>query len=186
MDNLRDVGLGGSSPRLRGTGSGIGVRRRPSRFIPAPAGNGSSPSTTWTARSVHPRACGERATCSTCAAKIAGSSPRLRGTGTTVWTRAVKTGFIPAPAGNGCRPGTGQRRYAVHPRACGERTYSVHTVCMTGGSSPRLRGTGTAAVQRVQPSPVHPRACGERLYVSHGDNVSIGSSPRLRGTGLTM
>ncbi len=51
----------GSSPRVRGTAELIRALTEHHRFIPARAGNGSTPR--WTPRltTVHPRACGERA-----------------------------------------------------------------------------------------------------------------------------
>ena len=50
-----------------------------------------------------------------------GSSPRVRGTVScrTAGSSAVR--FIPARAGNGRADCRGDRRYPVHPRACGER-----------------------------------------------------------------
>ena len=69
------------------------------RFIPAPAGNSVN---------TVPRACGEQFQ------QAAGSSPRLRGTGSLAAS------------------------YPVHPRACGEQYAGSFDV----GSSPRLRGTG--------------------------------------------
>ena len=115
--------------------------------------------------SVHPRACGERVDI-TGADQFTGSSPRLRGNGSTNPTadpvhpracgergRAVgRAGpgqrFIPAPAGNGGQSGT-MTQSPVHPRACGERY-------------------GTMEFPDAQ-VPVHPRACGERGAV-HGDD----------------
>ncbi|SEK29668.1 hypothetical protein SAMN05444515_101344 [Ectothiorhodospira marina] len=90
-----------------------------------------------------------------------------------------------------------------HPRACGERTRSDGAGLITGGSSPRLRGTVHVGrlhggVGRVIPAPAgngppageasgiragHPRACGERFASLYTYSNSDGSSPRLRGTG---
>ncbi len=72
---------GGSSPRLRGTACHSGSGASSKRFIPAPAGNGSSLGTTVTRSPVHPRACGERCYCWVSNPSSHGSSPRLRGTG---------------------------------------------------------------------------------------------------------
>ena len=91
---------------------------------------------------------------------------------------------------------------AVHPRACGERLFSLPARQGGTGSSPRLRGTQIAAGLGVAndrfipapagnaiptnstfpPSSVHPRACGERLLPCVMLRVGAGSSPRLRGT----
>ena len=87
----------GSSPRLRGTEPSPGMR--PSRFIPAPAGNGSVMTVAQIA--------------------VTGSSPRLRGTG---WGKAGRTcngGSSPRLRGTDTMiPG---KATSVHPRACGER-----------------------------------------------------------------
>ena len=55
---IRDVG---SSPRMRGTRSGIDIDSRADRFIPAYAGNAAHSFARLLAKSVHPRVCGERA-----------------------------------------------------------------------------------------------------------------------------
>ena len=71
----------GSSPRLRGTVRNRLCVIRGNRFIPAPAGNGSTESVMSLLSTVHPRACGERDAVATPTTTIIGSSPRLRGTG---------------------------------------------------------------------------------------------------------
>ncbi len=111
----------GSSPRLRGTASRRRVFSPGVRFIPAPAGNGASGRSWPGARSVHPRACGERAALPTGRMASAGSSPRLRGTGGDHGTPIAHARFIPAPAGNGSLCHRPHTPMAVHPRACGER-----------------------------------------------------------------
>ena len=78
--HARGPAAGGSSPRGRGT-------RRPARspgahrrFIPARAGNASTPRGVSRSRSVHPRAGGERLRGLTADSILSGSSPRGRGT----------------------------------------------------------------------------------------------------------
>ena len=110
--------------------------------------------------------------------------------------------FIPAFAGNACRPSAGRCWRTVHPRVCGERSPTISRTTSSAGSSPRLRGTrrgcgrdpaearfipafaGNAAqaMDRPMAAPVHPRVCGERtIYGTAGGSIT-GSSPRLRGT----
>ena len=153
-------------------------------------------------RSVHPRACGEHTSPRAIASTIRGSSPRLRGTRHSSQTCAIQPRFIPAPAGNTAPASARLRRWAVHPRACGEHPVTVPVFYDDGGSSPRQRGTLVVAdvvplVCRFIPAPggnthrssrqpagqpVHPRACGEhRMFVPHRGEQN-GSSPRLRGT----
>jgi len=175
--------VGGSSPRLRGTRLPVVSEHHQLRFIPAPAGNASVPSARASARTVHPRACGERRFATFHAYLRAGSSPRLRGTREQRRHGCRDLRFIPAPAGNalaGTLPFTSR---TVHPRACGERFFGGAVGVLSCGSSPRLRGTQPRMgcswlLLRFIPAPagnafkgafvptafaVHFRACGERM-----------------------
>ena len=111
----------GSSPRVRGTRQ-IGLPQlRPSRFIPARAGNAAPVRSAWRRSTVHPRACGERRRRFATGQLANGSSPRVRGTHFQLRHPTAHGRFIPARAGNARADlglGLGQ---TVHPRACGER-----------------------------------------------------------------
>jgi len=179
-----------------------GWTRLQTRFIPAPAGNASTGRRSISRATVHPRACGERGRGQPDTSTHTGSSPRLRGT-LSVFKRCMcLLRFIPAPAGNACRPCISTPSVAVHPRACGERASMITAFGTPRGSSPRLRGTpegrvdGLVAVRFI-PAPagnalsaaspptglaVHPRACGERPISWVTSSRPDGSSPRLRGT----
>ena len=192
----------GSSPRLRGTPRRGYHRPAGRRFIPAPAGNARRLPTPSRSTTVHPRACGERSTQSPPTTRFSGSSPRLRGTRHAAHVKTEHERFIPAPAGNAPPAVNSTSRYAVHPRACGERLISGRFGNQGSGSSPRLRGTRAPArpdrrLARFIPAPagnadglgiaigldaVHPRACGERTVMRHQRVSCNGSSPRLRGT----
>ena len=172
----------GSSPRLRGTVHGLQEGSVSGRFIPAPAGN-SVPEGV-----VSP--------------DQHGSSPRLRGTGCGLNWPPDACRFIPAPAGNRIARRAETIIRSVHPRACGEQIRSRYSLPTTGGSSPRLRGTGLPggpkpSSDRFIPAPagnrsgpgtrcrrpaVHPRACGEQSAQGAFFEPAPGSSPRLRGT----
>jgi len=192
----------GSSPRLRGTRWYNWACVRASRFIPAPAGNTSSPGSALPPSAVHPRACGEHACVGLALYGVAGSSPRLRGT--LIPARDGQHGrrFIPAPAGNTGAHCSRCCRAAVHPRACGEHPKRIVGHDVLNGSSPRLRGTPRdrqrgQQLRRFIPAPagntssptwnswphaVHPRACGEHPIPARPPARNRGSSPRLRGT----
>ena len=132
----------GSSPRLRGTEGARAPFHAPSRFIPAPAGNGIRYVKLTACTPVHPRACGERLGRHLNYSFAFGSSPRLRGTAFRHGRSSIPRRFIPAPAGNGFPSPTRAASGSVHPRACGERFRTrTRTGCFIG-SSPRLRGTG--------------------------------------------
>jgi len=115
------VPMGGSSPRVRGTGSVTVWRRTKARFIPACAGNGIMHAATAMINPVHPRVCGERLWLDSDSVGPNGSSPRVRGTDHLHGILAEPRRFIPACAGNGLHPGLPGAMQTVHPRVCGER-----------------------------------------------------------------
>ena len=196
--------LAGSSPRVRGTRG----RRSGTRAT----------------ISVHPRVCGELQEMLLGTIPEIGSSPRVRGTraartprsacssvhprvcgelSSSFASRRVSAGFIPACAGNSCRPdapfrmffgssprvrGTQQLvRFAasqrrVHPRVCGELKMSRGLSGARAGSSPRVRGTRASARGTCAKRPVHPRVCGELRPRPAQGFPAAGSSPRVRGT----
>ena len=96
----RNESTPGSSPRMRGTPRSISVHCRPSRIIPADAGNtlrvGHGPGDIRD----HPRGCGEHCRRPSLPLTAGGSSPRMRGTPFRhlqyPWIRRI----IPADAGN--------------------------------------------------------------------------------------
>ena len=155
---LRGLHPRGSSPRLRGTVVVPASALNAARFIPAPAGNGTSAPDDDPLMAVHPRACGERHSTSSGGDSAGGSSPRLRGTALLFSVSPAVVRFIPAPAGNGVIHLPPPHTRAVHPRACGERS-TVHANSMyQPGSSPRLRGTAllplaSAEIWRFIPAP---------------------------------
>jgi len=172
------------------------------RFIPAPAGNANRHTSRQRLTAVHPRACGERRSCSILTLTSPGSSPRLRGTRPARRKCLNVSRFIPAPAGNAVNHRGHRQGATVHPRACGERAQRNKKPDYPAGSSPRLRGTlldvlGESTLGRFIPAPagnarfhaaepfrwaVHPRACGERSNQVTVSHTLDGSSPRLRGT----
>ena len=151
----------GSSPRMRGTL--LRGRRRPDdlRIIPAHAGNSPRIPARKRLASDHPRACGELGadTPATCPwsdhpracgelehveeqlSRVAGSSPRMRGTRPRAGRVRFRGRIIPAHAGNSPTDSPCGAWTADHPRACGELSgYAVYVVD-DDGSSPRMRGT---------------------------------------------
>ena len=150
----------------------------------------------------HPRACGEHLWFRRGAARLLGSSPRLRGTRTDIVRQWCGIGIIPALAGNTSPAGAHHPHPRDHPRACGEHSICCCASLIVVGSSPRLRGTRkreVAAWRGVGIIPAlagntrrrcrtghrawdHPRACGEHLASLDQQRFDRGSSPRLRGT----
>ena len=141
--------VNGSSPRLRGTLRASAQTTLTRRFIPAPAGNTPNPKTHARHNPVHPRACGEHWHFGHSTVTTVGSSPRLLGTPRQHRRKRRVGRFIPAPAGNTFHTLRGGFDSPVHPRACGEHLPSILGADTAHGSSPRLRGTHTAAVENA-------------------------------------
>ena len=131
----------GSSPRVRGTANGGRDNPRPLRFIPACAGNGRRAGHWCNGTPVHPRVCGERSARLASTIGWNGSSPRVRGTDPGGRMAGGQARFIPACAGNGCKPSSAPTAVPVHPRVCGERPTKAPKTQAENGSSPRVRGT---------------------------------------------
>ena len=116
---------------------------------------------------------------------IAGSPPRVRGTGDACGVAPGFCGITPACAGNSGASLTGTTKLKDHPRVCGEQCYMRTTKMVSVGSPPRVRGTDwppkkVAASRRITPAcagnrterfPLlwtlrdHPRVCGEQNSV---------------------
>ena len=131
-----------------------------------------------------------------------GSSPRRRGTLPHCRRHPGCARFIPAQAGNTCPPFADIWLGTVHPRAGGEHRLTEAGDWLSGGSSPRRRGTRApdsrgGAGSRFIPAQagntwtrgvtmsriaVHPRAGGEHCAVCRHVPDAAGSSPRRRGT----
>ena len=193
-------------PRVCGERVGhpaVGVHR--DRFIPACAGNAFAGQASHVDAPVHPRVCGEREVLGHSPGEVDGSSPRVRGTlRERVW-RGGPARFIPACAGNAWPPARCRRPLPVHPRVCGERRAVADDAVGEDGSSPRVRGTRTAAAVATsiarfipacagnaagtgvawRPGPVHPRVCGERaLSLSLTPPPALSVHPRVCGERL--
>ena len=113
-------GVAGSSPRMRGARNDPAAARARRRIIPAYAGSTSMAWSTAAAIWDHPRVCGEHEADGWDAGDYAGSSPRMRGALTPIFTAACSAGIIPAYAGStGNRPACGHG-WRDHPRVCGE------------------------------------------------------------------
>ena len=192
----------GSSPRVRGTDHDQEQDVERSRFIPACAGNSAAYRSYWGDAPVHPRVCGEQRCRSPERPKNSGSSPRVRGTGGSIWPERREVRFIPACAGNRQSGRLNDVALAVHPRVCGEQNHEGDVAIAANGSSPRVRGTDSSssgictserfipacAGNRLPPAAgepaisVHPRVCGEQITITTELVKATGSSPRVRGT----
>ena len=187
---------------MRGTRRAKPTSARTIGIIPALAGNTTPDASRWPSKRDHPRACGEHFHFGSFLGGVWGSSPRLRGTRRRTAAGRVRSGIIPALAGNTDAVFRGESLIGDHPRACGEHSRESRNLAARVGSSPRLRGT-LADVLRAYPdrgiipalagntphalltlseSGDHPRACGEHVIQVASQHGHQGSSPRLRGT----
>ena len=192
----------GSSPRGRGTRRRRRAGDDADRFIPARAGNMRGRIASISPSAVHPRAGGEHVGALLRLRRIAGSSPRGRGTRQGDGARVALLRFIPARAGNTAAVRLYILSLSVHPRAGGEHQVQEYRKAAANGSSPRGRGTrGARRGARPRHRFIPARAGNTVAYVSSGDGPSVhpraggehanrnsfhfpfhGSSPRGRGT----
>ena len=195
----------GSSPLARGTRRTAPGNRALRRFIPARAGNTVSSRLPSELRPVHPRSRGEHPLPHPSSFAAYGSSPLARGTRPRGRAPARHHRFIPARAGNTCRPRTWCTSSPVHPRSRGEHSPDGEARLRAAGSSPLARGTlalrpheadparfiparagNTGSPwSRPSPRPVHPRSRGEHASRSANPPAMYGSSPLARGTHIT-
>ena len=156
----------GSSPRARGTGALGTFERDFQRFIPACAGNSWPGSAGTVAGSVHPRVRGEQTAKSIRPVAFSGSSPRARGTDHHQVGQFVVHRFIPACAGNRVHPQLAAQALKVHPRVRGEQTLGLATDKISGGSSPRARGTEALPALLARQRRFIPACAGNSLQKS--------------------
>ena len=191
----------GSSPRMRGARERPAFAGKHERIIPAYAGSTRGRAPRSRPSRDHPRVCGEHSNWHSAEPPVSGSSPRMRGAQTTRAFHPRSRRIIPAYAGS--TPGSCRCRWCTedHPRVCGEHAPPAMRICVTEGSSPRMRGaplTGSAAKAYTRIIPAyagstvtsndsdsqardHPRVCGEHLRGIGFPFAQKGSSPRMRG-----
>ena len=115
----------------------------------------------------------------------------------------MRSGIIPAGAGKSRLTHGAAKEGRDHPRGCGEKHADIRKAIADEGSSPRVRGKGSALAaprwmpgiipagagksrptgQRKEAQRDHPRGCGEKRAGVCQRSVHRGSSPRVRGKG---
>ena len=152
----------GSSPRVRGTESHLLCFQHPVGIIPACAGNRAGRrhalGTCWD----HPRVCGEQLIITELLMLFSGSSPRVRGTVPQTLRIGCLNGIIPACAGNSSMSSCMRDASRDHPRVCGEQWYCLMVFGLAPGSSPRVRGTGTTCLCKLDSLGIIPACAGNR------------------------
>ena len=151
-------------------------------IIPACAGNSRWATPQAVHLRDHPRVCGEQASSTTFCFVVAGSSPRMRGTGSSNNVIKAVTGIIPACAGNRVPCEKTTIVLWDHPRVCGEQTFALGGRLKVMGSSPRVRGTGRKTCDFLKSWGIIPACAGNRRHIRIASSQLLGSSPRVRGT----
>ena len=170
-------------------------------IIPADAGS-TTPGPKYTKIATdHPRGCGEHPADDPVWESMRGSSPRMRGARSPMFSKRTTLGIIPADAGSTLDHVESAGNNVDHPRGCGEHYDRWAAMFKARGSSPRMRGAQWCAYRRLQarriipadagstPSPIqrscatrdHPRGCGEHVLTAWIWMLTRGSSPRMRG-----
>ena len=167
-------------PAGRGTLRGVDLRWADLRFIPVCTGNTSFAVRIRPANTVHPRVRGEHGMRWARRCMPNGSSPRARGTRSTVEASMSLLRFIPACAGNTSRSARPWSTRPVHPRVRGEHEARVGPVVFEGGSSPRARGTHELAASCPGPERFIPACAGNTARTCPGRRLPP-VHPRVRG-----
>ena len=115
----------GPPPRMRGKARCSCRRWKKSRITPAYAGKSSSASSFAPSSGDHPRVCGEKATHRGSLRSKEGSPPRVRGKASHHEVCVLVLGITPAYAGKSLRIPRCATRWREHPRACGEKYFSL-------------------------------------------------------------
>ncbi len=158
----------GSSPRARGTPHCHRMGTAQIRFIPAGAGNTASPDPFRYSLPVHPRGRGEHQEIVRQVKLAIGSSPRARGTLSSLCLTGPKARFIPAGAGNTREGLLSGQKSPVHPRGRGEHFIHFRYKHWNLGSSPRARGTRFRSCTRQHRRRFIPAGAGNTLAALGG------------------
>ena len=191
----------GSSPRMRGALSALGLRGQALGIIPAYAGSTTPRRRRRPWAGDHPRVCGEHSASAVSVSAAQGSSPRMRGAPDQLNATIPMAGIIPAYAGSTTGHSCMFFTCRDHPRVCGEHVRSARESQARRGSSPRMRGALHDLRRHKKQSGIipayagstcitfgvdaalgdHPRVCGEHEVNYRKVLIPQGSSPRMRG-----
>ena len=192
----------GLSPRMRGSHI---LRDQVAQYvgpIPAHAGEPRGRRRRGRRSGAYPRACGGATWTTHTRFSTMGLSPRMRGSLGITSILCRRGGPIPAHAGEpACRLRL-RCRSRAYPRACGGASEEARAWMVTGGLSPRMRGSRIHCVSPCAgsgPIPAHagepllvlsksmtarayPRACGGATGPGSDWRFQRGLSPRMRGS----
>ena len=196
------IRLPGRSPRVRGSHEERHQRGAGKGSIPACAGEPRGYWCSRTSKRVDPRVCGGALSGPYAEADAAGRSPRVRGSPAMRRERAMRTGSIPACAGEPATQFISRKCPKVDPRVCGGAPKIVSASRAASGRSPRVRGShrksrsqskapGSIPACAGEPAllprwkvaaRVDPRVCGGASAFRPRVQPRQGRSPRVRGS----
>ena len=142
----------GPSPRVRGSPFCEQRQRLGDGSIPACAGEPRNCEGDRNRTPVHPRVCGGAPVSCKWSNLLAGPSPRVRGSRSTLMASQVYARSIPACAGEPLPPALLQVQQGVHPRVCGGALRCDSCMARKPGPSPRVRGSLCQIVDRISVS----------------------------------
>ena len=180
LPHMEPKTLWGSSPRMRGTPTNNNTSFIVAGIIPAYAGNTCEERRRCGQDRDHPRVCGEHYAVFRAILRLAGSSPRMRGTHTDWLEACLSLGIIPAYAGNTYYVTLPRLIVWDHPRVCGEHGELVHVGQPVAGSSPRMRGTLFRTRNGRRTHGIIPAYAGN-TWVCHTSSLHVGDHPRVCG-----
>ena len=175
-----DVWSSGSSPLSRGIQLPPELPERPTRIIPALAGNTMNWATLKLAWRDHPRSRGEYRGCAVPLRTRLGSSPLSRGILGRQRARFLPGGIIPALAGNTLDHCQHHVTGRDHPRSRGEYEPSRVMIRHAVGSSPLSRGILDAHHGLLEGGGIIPALAGNTA-TTHATDVPERDHPRSRG-----
>ncbi len=191
----------GLSPRVRGNLVPSSSHNCSTGSIPACAGEPRPWSPARAPATVYPRVCGGTPTCCATRAPATGLSPRVRGNRRRNAAAALRSGSIPACAGEPSAACGMAASCRVYPRVCGGTSTKHIADWPPMGLSPRVRGNPSPPARRGRPcgsipacageppAPrraakrwrVYPRVCGGTNWPPRRRHGAPGLSPRVRG-----
>ena len=191
----------GLSPRVRGNRLPQPLPADAGRSIPACAGEPKSRTKMKTTPSVYPRVCGGTSLLQTIIRPRQGLSPRVRGNPCASLSSTLRSGSIPACAGEPEAASCSRMGCRVYPRVCGGTMDFPFQLRHSTGLSPRVRGnrmrnsnwivqSGSIPACAGEPrcictrctsKGVYPRVCGGTARRCCGTPLCKGLSPRVRG-----
>ena len=168
---LNSDGISGSSPRVRGKPLGRRASARPSRIIPASAGQTETSRLTLKAPTDHPRECGANHSWMYARRRQFGSSPRVRGKLIGLLSRIFGNRIIPASAGQTSSSVGGATTTTDHPRECGANLTQSCSIERVIGSSPRVRGKRTGEPNNSVSVRIIPASAGQTWRPAYGSGA---------------